>query len=413
MRADDLSQKAYDEGLVSIKDEPGLPRVLLIGDSISVDYTVAVCKLLKGRANVHHIPVSGGNTEFGLKHLDEWLGTGKWDVIHFNWGLDDLIIRPDGQHAVPLAQYDKNLRELVRRLKLTGAQLVWATTTPVPEHIKVGPNRKNSDVVAYNAAALAIMRGNHTGPAAYRILQNDLYKYTSVERRLQEIQLPGDVHFNADGCDGLADQVASTIVGAQALAPVKDVPGLPRVLLIGASISVYYTVPTRKLLQGVANVHRIPEGGWGFTTDSGLKHLDELLGPGKWDVVHFNWGMWDLKIKPNGEHEVPLAEYDKNLRELVRRLKLTGAKLVWATNTPVPEHIKVGPNRKNSDVIAYNAAALAIMRENHIPVNDLYSFALPRLKELQIPDDPHFTFAGSDVLAEQVANSILSALRSK
>jgi len=43
----------------------------------------------------------------------------------------------------------------------------------------------------------------------------------------------------------------------------------------------------------------------------------------------------------------------------------------------------------------------------------LYNFALPRLKELQIPEDVHFNFAGSDALAEQVADSILSALTSK
>ena len=41
-------------------------------------------------------------------------------------------------------------------------------------------------------------------------------------------------------------------------APIKDVPGLPRVLLIGDSISIGYTLPTRQRLIGVANVHRPP-----------------------------------------------------------------------------------------------------------------------------------------------------------
>ncbi|MGH9342569.1 MAG: SGNH/GDSL hydrolase family protein, partial [Terriglobia bacterium] len=89
MRTDDLYQKAYDEGLKPVKDDPGLPRVLLIGDSISIYYTITVRNSLKGKANVHHIPVNGGNTEFALNHLDDWLGIGKWDVIHFNWGLHD------------------------------------------------------------------------------------------------------------------------------------------------------------------------------------------------------------------------------------------------------------------------------------------------------------------------------------
>lgn len=40
--------------------------------------------------------------------------------------------------------------------------------------------------------------------------------------------------------------------------PVADDPDLPRVLLIGDSISIGYTKPTRQLLAGKANVHRVP-----------------------------------------------------------------------------------------------------------------------------------------------------------
>src|SRR5688572_21808238 len=72
-----------------ITDDPKLPRVLLIGDSISIGYTLAVRDLLKGKANVHRIPTNGGPTTNGLARLKQWLGDGKWDVIHFNWGLHD------------------------------------------------------------------------------------------------------------------------------------------------------------------------------------------------------------------------------------------------------------------------------------------------------------------------------------
>jgi hypothetical protein len=72
-----------------IADEPGLPRVLLIGDSISIGYTLEVRALLQGRANVHRIPVNGGATEVGLANIEDWLGDGNWDVIHFNFGLHD------------------------------------------------------------------------------------------------------------------------------------------------------------------------------------------------------------------------------------------------------------------------------------------------------------------------------------
>ena len=41
-------------------------------------------------------------------------------------------------------------------------------------------------------------------------------------------------------------------------APVVDDPALPRVLIIGDSISIGYTLPLRAALDGIANVHRPP-----------------------------------------------------------------------------------------------------------------------------------------------------------
>ena len=195
-----------------------------------------------------------------------------------------------------------------------------------------------------------------------------------------------------------------------ALEPVKDDQGLPRVLLIGDSISMGYTVPVRNLLKSKANVHRVLENG-GPTTN-GLAKLQQWLGDGQWDVIHFNWGLHDLKLMADGKHQVSAEAYEKNLQELVRRLKVTGAKLIWASTTPVPEG-RLNPPRANSDVMAYNAIAKRIMNENQITTDDLYSFALPQLAKIQRPENVHFTSAGSDALAKQVAASIESALAGK
>src|SRR5712692_6887545 len=88
--------------MADVPDVPGLPRVLLIGDSISIGYTVPTRHLLTGKANVHRIPANGGPTTNGLANLDAWLGHGKWDVIHFNWGLHDLKTGEGGKRQVPL-----------------------------------------------------------------------------------------------------------------------------------------------------------------------------------------------------------------------------------------------------------------------------------------------------------------------
>jgi lysophospholipase L1-like esterase len=192
-----------------------------------------------------------------------------------------------------------------------------------------------------------------------------------------------------------------------AFAPVADEPGLPRVLLIGDSISIGYTVPLQKLLKGKANVHRIPENG-GPTTN-GLAKLTAWLGDTKWDVIHFNFGLHDLKLVSAGQRRLTVPECEANLRAMVPRLKRTGARLVWASTTPVPgPAAKLG--RITEDVPLYNAAARKIMDENQIPTDDLYTFALSRLAEIQRSANVHFTDAGYEALAAKVAGSIEAVL---
>ena len=67
--------------LVPVTDDPKLPRVLLIGDSISIGYTLPTREFLKGKANLHRIPANGGPTTRGLASIDAWIGESKWDNI--------------------------------------------------------------------------------------------------------------------------------------------------------------------------------------------------------------------------------------------------------------------------------------------------------------------------------------------
>ncbi len=196
-------KKKVDPAFEPVKDDPKLPRVLLIGDSISIGYTPATRKLLAGKANVHRIPDNGGPSDNGVKNIKKWLGEGKWDVIHFNWGLHDLKLGT-GKHQVPIEDYEKNLRELVKAMKGTGAKLIWASTTPVPEG-KTNPPRKNSDVIEYNKVAKKIMEENG-------IAVNDLYAFALPQ--LDKIQQPVNVHFTAKGSEALAERVAAAIEAA-------------------------------------------------------------------------------------------------------------------------------------------------------------------------------------------------------
>lgn len=195
--------------------------------------------------------------------------------------------------------------------------------------------------------------------------------------------------------------------------PVQDQEGLPRVLLLGDSISIGYTQPVRELLAGKANVHRALEN-CGPTT-RGLEKLDQWLGHQPWDVIHFNFGLHDLKYvdadgnrtePPEGSRQVPPEEYEQNLRKIVARLRETGATLIWCTTTPVPDG---AAGRVAGDAKAYNAIAARVMRmtqgEERI-INDLFGLAKPQLGRIQRPRNVHFTRHGSQVLARQVADII-------
>jgi acyl-CoA thioesterase-1 len=191
------------------------------------------------------------------------------------------------------------------------------------------------------------------------------------------------------------------------LAPITDTPGLPRVLLIGDSISMGYTLPVRALLAGKANVHRIPQNGG--PTKNGVAHIDAWLGSGKWDVIHFNWGIHDLKYMPDGKRQVEPAEYEKNLRALVAKMKESGAKLIWATTTPIPGG-ELNPPRRFAQVAEYNAIAARVMTEEGVSTDDLNTAVTPHLAEFQNPKDVHYKPAGYEFLAKQVAVSIEAAL---
>jgi len=172
-------------------------KILIIGDSISIGYTPFVTKALAGKATVVHNEGNAAHTGNGVAKLEQWLGDGQWDVIHFNFGLHDLKIMDGGNRQIPLDEYERNLKSIVKRLKQTKAKLIWASTTPVPPG-KVSPLREPADVPKYNAVAARIMK-------SHKIRVNDLF------RADHSGQLPANVHYTPAGYEALANQVLKVL----------------------------------------------------------------------------------------------------------------------------------------------------------------------------------------------------------
>ena len=186
-----------------------LPLVVLIGDSIRMGYQGHVVSELAGRAEVWVPEENGGDSRKVLAHLEQWMLVRQPDLVHVNCGLHDLKRAFGAESAVPLAEYEGNVRQILQRLQreLNGA-VVWATTTPVDEnwhHQNKGFDRLEADVEAYNAAAGAVA-------VDLEVPIDDLFDVVEREGKARLLTQDG-VHFTKEGSQLLGRVVAECVWG--------------------------------------------------------------------------------------------------------------------------------------------------------------------------------------------------------
>jgi lysophospholipase L1-like esterase len=188
---------------------PDLPKIVLVGDSIRLGYAPLVAKRLEGKAVVVSSQANGGDSANVLKNLDEWVIREKPDIVHLNAGLHDLKLdKTSKKYQVEVAQYEKNLKEIVARIRReTKATILFADTTPIDDerHAKRGSNfdRTEADVERYNKAAVALMKTEG-------IAVHDLHGL--VARHGAETMLGNDgTHYTPAANEVLADAVADVL----------------------------------------------------------------------------------------------------------------------------------------------------------------------------------------------------------
>lgn len=213
---------------------------------------------------------------------------------------------------------------------------------------------------------------------------------------------------------------ASLLTVSFAFAETKQAaldPSLPNILLIGDSISGGYEKQVKLALAGKANV--VKNEGNAEWSGTGIKKIDSYLGDTKWDIIHFNWGLWDLYGWEYDKEERSPEAYAKRLDQLVTRMKQTNAKLIWATTTPAckdaeqtmlkrfKKEVVITPEQQAK----YSEAALEVMKRHGVEINDLYSHILPTLDQHSgSPHDVHFNGAGNGHLAKKVIATLEQAI---
>ncbi|MBN2316834.1 MAG: SGNH/GDSL hydrolase family protein [Sedimentisphaerales bacterium] len=402
---------------VRVQDYQGTIRVACVGDSITYGhgitnrlkgcYPAQLGQMLGDQWEVRNFGVSAA-TMLKQGDLPYWKQQAFKDVLAYNPNV--VIIKLGTNDTKPQNwrfkdEFARDYLDMIDQFsKLPAQPRIWICY-PVPAF---GDRWGINEFVIKNEVIPIISQVARKK----RVPIINLYQLLSGKPKY----FPDDIHPDAEGAFLIAKEIYKTLTGTQFMGVYKE-PPLPQVLIIGDSISIGYFEPTQKLLEGKADVVHNP--GNAAHTANGLQKLTQWLGDTQWDVIHFNHGLHDLKyidekgkniVVEKGKQQIPIEDYEINLEAIVTRLKATGAKLIFATTTPVPDGTGI---RVKGDAEKYNRVALQVMNRHGIAIDDLYSFALPRLGDIQRPKNVHFTPQGSELLAEQVANSILKALEER
>ena len=189
---------------------------------------------------------------------------------------------------------------------------------------------------------------------------------------------------------------------------------MKKVLLLGDSIRMGYQQYVKEQLAEEYDV-RYPEDNGRFAAytlwqvNQEFKHNPDIA------LVHFNNGYWDMNVEaPMTEAIHPVGEYVSFLRRIVGLCRQCGAKVVFATTVPIMEAgaaadntgVEGTINYSNEWVKEYNAAAVEVMAELDVPVDDLYALCMEDDRRYKCEDLLHLSAEGSRRCAQQVADYV-------
>lgn len=195
-----------------------MKKLLLIGDSIRMNYDRYVRQALEGQAQVLTPDENACFAAYTYYAIGDWEHRLRFgedvDLIHWNVGLHDVIRFHYDEPMTPPDIYGYYLRRIIRRLKdvYPRAQQIFALSTPGRDEKYVLPwiVRKNRDIDEINRVALGVMEQNG-------VPVNDL---ASVVRQYDPDEIYADAtHYNYAGAVILAKAVLDKVCPVLGVTP--------------------------------------------------------------------------------------------------------------------------------------------------------------------------------------------------
>ncbi|MEI6071636.1 MAG: SGNH/GDSL hydrolase family protein [Verrucomicrobiae bacterium] len=204
----------YTMQRVELKD-PTLPRILVVGDSISMGYRGFITEHFKGRAYVDYW-VGGGWFEFdikgdnfpGLRAWDGVLSNGPYDVV--TWNASTLHMWNGSPGRCTEEKYPASMTKVVEHLQnaVPATKFIWIRCTPWRTTPDTGRpmflKEKNDPIIRLNKLTDEIM-------VKHGIPEVDLYAL--CERKFDTIPegSKDSVHWPKEVCGQMADEIIKEI----------------------------------------------------------------------------------------------------------------------------------------------------------------------------------------------------------
>ena len=176
---------------------------------------------------------------------------------------------------------------------------------------------------------------------------------------------------------------------------------LPRVLLIGDSITCGYQQIVREAIRGKCYVDYIATS---YTLNSGFffKLINNYINNNKYDIIHLNQGLHGFSMSKK--------TYKEKLKRLINQIP-SSCKVILAESTVVKKAgNKTIDNKWDKKLDERNTSVNELAKEMNLSINHLYEVSKNIPNDLRTDDGIHYLPDGYQILAQEVIHLVLRAM---